>query len=259
MSADPAELARVVDEAARTGTAIPQLSHTYSEISVEAAYAVQQLSIARRLARGERLVGIKMGFTSRAKMVQMGLSDMIWGRLTSGMVLADGGTLDLPRYVHPRFEPEIAFVLGERLAGPVSPAQALAAVRAVAPAIEVIDSRYKDFKFSLPDVIADNSSSSGFVLGPWCPPSVDLSNLGMVCEVDGRVVQVGSSAAILGHPLRSLAAASRIAAEHGMALEPGWIVLAGGATAAEWLRTKQHVRVVVERLGSVGFHVGAGA
>lgn len=264
MSADPAdpadldEIARVVDEAARTATAIPQLSHTHGALSVPDAYAVQQRSVARRLARGERLVGLKMGFTSRAKMLQMGLSDMIWGRLTSGMVLADGGTLDLRRFVHPRFEPEIAFVMGERLAGPVSPAQALAAVRAVAPAIEVIDSRYRDFKFSLPDVIADNTSASGFVLGPWCPPSVDLANLGMVCEVDGRVVQVGSSAAILGHPLRSLAAASRIAAEHGMALEPGWVVLAGGATAAEWLRAGQHVRLVVEGLGSVGFDVSKG-
>jgi 2-oxo-3-hexenedioate decarboxylase len=255
MSHDLAEIARIVDEAAVGATPIPQLSHTHGELSVADAYAVQELSVARRLARGERLVGMKMGFTSRAKMIQMGLSDLIWGRLTSGMRLADGGTLDLSRGVHPRFEPEIAFILGERLSGPVSPAEALCAVRAVAPAIEVIDSRYRDFKFSLPDVIADNTSASGFVLGPASPPTSDLSNLGMVCEVDGRVVQVGSSAAILGHPLRSLAEASRIAAEHGFALEPGWIVLAGGATAAEWLRAGQHVRLAVEGLGSVGFHV----
>lgn len=254
-AADPAELARVIDEAARTATAIPQLSHSYAPISVEAAYAVQALSVARRLARGERMVGLKMGFTSRAKMLQMGLSDMIWGRLTSHMQLADGGTLDLRRFVHPRFEPEIAFVMGRRLAGPVSPVQALAAVDAVAPALEIIDSRYEHFKFSLADVVADNCSSSAFVLGPWGSPDTDLSNLGMVCEVDGRVVQTGSSAAILGHPLRSLAAASRIAAEHGLALEPGWIVLAGGATAATYLHPGEHVRLVVEGLGQVGLHV----
>lgn len=256
MTPDLAELARIVDHAAATATPIPQLSHTHGERTVAEAYTIQGLSVARRLARGERLVGMKMGFTSRAKMLQMGLSDVIWGRLTSAMVLEEGATLDLARHIHPRFEPEIAFILGERLSGPVSPAQALAAVRAVAPAIEVIDSRYRDFKFSLPDVIADNTSASAFVLGPASPPTVDIGNLGIVCEVDGKIVQVGSSAAILGHPLRSLAAASRIAGEHGFALEPGQVVLAGGATAAEWLRAGQHVRVVVERLDSVAFHVG---
>ncbi len=256
MSADPAELARIVDEAARTGTAIPQLSNTHGEMSIDAAYAVQALSMGRRFGRGERLVGIKMGFTSRAKMVQMGLSDMIWGRLTSGMQLEDGGSMAFSSYVHPRFEPEVAFVMKKRLAGPVSPAQALAAVEAVCVAMEIIDSRYENFKFSLSDVIADNSSSSGFVLGPWRSPDVDLANLGMICEIDGKPVQIGSTAAILGHPVRSLAAASRIVAEHGMALEPGWVVMAGGATAATYVKPGNHLRVVAENLGSVGLHVG---
>jgi len=255
MSSDPAVLARIVDEAALRGTAIPQLSKTHDEISVESAYAVQALSIARRLGRGERMVGMKMGFTSRAKMVQMGLSDMIWGRLTSGMQLEDGGSLQFSRYVHPRFEPEVAFLMKERLAGPVSPAQALAAVDGMAVAMEIIDSRYERFEFSLADVVADNSSSSGFVVGPWRSPDLDPSNLGMLCEIDGRPVQIGSSAAILGHPLRALAAASRIAAEHGLALEPGWIVLAGAATAATYIAPGQHLRVVAQHLGSVSLHV----
>lgn len=252
---DAAELARIVDEAARTGTAIPQLSTTHGEVSVEAAYGVQALSIARRLARGERLVGMKMGFTSRAKMLQMGLSDQIWGRLTSGMQLQDGGELVFDRYVHPRFEPEVAFLIGERLSGPVSPAQAMLHVEGVAVAMEIIDSRYEHFKFSLSDVICDNSSSSGFVVGSWCDPGTDLGNLGMICEVDGRAVQIGSTAAILGHPARSLAAASRIVAEHGLALEPGWVVMAGGATAATYVKPGQHLRVVAEALGHVDLHV----
>lgn len=254
MSADPAELARIVDEAARTGTAIPQLSHTYGEISVEAAYGVQALSIARRLARGEHMVGMKMGFTSRAKMIQMGLSDQIWGRLTSGMQLQDGGDLVFERYVHPRFEPEIAFILNKPLSGRVSPAQALTHVEAVCVAMEIIDSRYENFKFSLSDVVADNSSSSGFVLGPWCSPHIDLSNLGMIVEADGEAVQIGSSAAILGHPLRSLATASRIASEHGITLQPGWIVMAGAATAATYIRPGQHLRCTAEGLGHVDLH-----
>ena len=255
MSVELNELAGIVDEAARTATAIPQLSNTHRAISIAEAYEVQSRSIQRRIERGERLVGMKMGFTSRAKMIQMGLSDLIWGRLTSGMQLADGGELSMAGRVHPRFEPEVAFLMRSRLEGPVSPVQALAAVDAVCVAMEIIDSRYENFKFSLSDVIADNSSSSGFVLGPWCSPDTDLSNLGMLCEVNGRTVQIGSSAAILGHPLRSLAEASRIAAENGFALEPGWIVMAGGATAATYVNAGDHLRVGSDRLGSVHLHV----
>ena len=130
-------------------------------------------------------------------------------------------------------------------------------MEAVAPAIEVIDSRYENFKFSASDVVADNSSSSSFVLGPWNAPDVALSNLGMVLEFNGQPVQIGSSAAILGHPGRSLAAASRLVAEAGGELQAGWIILAGGATAAEALEPGVYVRNCVERLGQTGFSVNA--
>ncbi|MEZ4238998.1 MAG: fumarylacetoacetate hydrolase family protein [Myxococcota bacterium] len=247
---DLAAMAARLDDAAMAANAVAQLS-AEAQITVPQAYEVQALNVGRRLSRGERLVGIKMGFTSRAKMIQMGLSDLIWGRLTSGMRLEDGGVVDFARYVHPRIEPEVAFLLGAPLQGEVSPAEAGAAVEAVAPAMELIDSRYRDFKFSLPDVIADNASSSGFVVGAWRDPAIDLATLGMVMEVDGVPAQIGSSAAILGHPLRSLAAASRVVAGAGMRLEPGMIVLAGGATAAVALKAGQHVRMVAQGLGQV--------
>jgi 2-oxo-3-hexenedioate decarboxylase len=131
------------------------------------------------------------------------------------------------------------------------------AVEAVAPAIEIIDSRYKNFKFSLADVIADNCSSSGFVLGAWQNLGANLSNLGMILEVNGRPVQIGSSAAILGHPARSLAAAARLSSEAGEPLQAGWIVMAGGATAAEALAPGNSVRNVVQELGFTGFSVTA--
>jgi 2-oxo-3-hexenedioate decarboxylase len=196
-----------------------------------------------------------MGFTSRAKMLQMGLSDVIWGRLTADMQIEEGTAIDFARFVHPRVEPEIAFVLKRSLDGDVTAPQALAAVEAVAPALEIIDSRYKDFKFTLPEVIADNASSSGFVIGPWCDPHVDLSNLGLTLNLDGRVVQVGSTAALLGHPLRSLVAAARLSARAGEPLQAGWVVMAGGATPAEWIKPGQHVSVDIERLGSACFDV----
>lgn len=249
-------LAKSVDDAARNATAIAQLSMG-TKLSLEDAYTIQKKMIGLRIARGERRVGMKMGFTSRAKMIQMGVSDMIWGRLTDKMLVEDGGRISLANYVHPRVEPEIAYLLKAPLAGPVTPIQALAAVEAIAPAIEIIDSRFANFKFSLEDVVADNASSTGFVVGPWCKPDIDCSNLGMLLEIDGRAAQVGSSAAILGNPARSLAAASRMVAEHGERLEAGWIVMAGGATEAVALTAGMSVRNTVEKLGSVSFTVGA--
>ncbi|WP_447791687.1 2-keto-4-pentenoate hydratase [Pseudomonas farris] len=249
-----AEFAARLDEAARTATATQQIDPE-SVMSLEQAYQIQAANIAHRVERGEKLVGVKMGFTSRAKMIQMGIDDVIWGRLTSDMRVEEGTTLKLSDYVHPRVEPEIAFLLKAPLAGDVSASEALAAVEAVAPALEIIDSRYKDFKFSLPDVIADNASSSGFVIGNWHAPDTDLSNLGMVMSFDGKVQHVGSSAAILGNPVRALVAAARLAAEAGIPLQAGSIVMAGAATAAEWLLPGTYVRLEMQNLGSIGFHV----
>lgn len=240
-----------VDDAARTATAIPQLTEEMPDLDVEAAYEIQRLSVGRRLMRGETRVGVKMGLTSRAKMQQVGVDEVIWGRLTDAMRLEEGGTLRHGAYVHPRVEPEIAFILKRPLEGAVSAAEALAAVEAVAPAMEIIDSRYRDFRFTLPDVVADNSSSSGFVVGAWFRPDTAVENLGIILEADGRAVQIGSTAAILGHPLRSLVAAARMVAKAGERLEPGAIVLAGGATAAHPLKPGMHIRTVFQSLGQV--------
>lgn len=254
MSSHITTLADRLDGAAFNAVATPQLE---TPISLEDAYAVQHASIQRRLGRGEARIGIKMGFTSRAKMVQMGVDDLIWGRLTSGMRVEDGGSISLAKYVHPRVEPEIAFLIGKPLSGNVSIPEALAAVEAVAPALEIIDSRYENFKFSLTDVVADNSSSSGLVVGPWAQPDTDLSNLGLVMAFDGRPQAFGSTAAILGHPLRSLVAAARVVAEAGESLSPGDLVLAGGATAASALIAGSFVSLEMETLGRCGFHVEA--
>lgn len=209
------------------------------------AYAVQEALIARRLARGERLTGFKLGFTSLAKMRQMGVADLIHGRLTDRMEITDGGRYDTSGLIHPRIEPEVAFLLGDTLRPGADPA---AAVAAVAPALEVIDSRYEGFRFSLPEVIADNTSAAGYALGPW-RPLTDLGNLGVLLELDGRLAQAGSTAAILGHPLRALAAAARLAGS----LEPGTVILAGAATAAVPLPPGTHVRATVAGLGTVQF------
>ena len=256
-SVDVAALAARVDEAARIGSAIAQLTVDHPDLSVAEAYEIQRLSIARRRARGEEPIGIKMGLTSRAKMRQVGVDEVIWGRLTDAMRIEEGGEIILAGRVHPRVEPEIAFLLKRPLEGRVSPAEALAAVEAIAPAMEVIDSRYRDFRFNLADVVADNASSSGLVLGAAVSlRAVDVGNLGIVMSFDGRAVQMGSSAAILGHPLRALTAAAHLAAEAGEPLKAGAIVLAGAATEAVPLRPGVHVRTTIKELGAVAFTVG---
>ncbi|CAN5227716.1 fumarylacetoacetate hydrolase family protein [soil metagenome] len=246
-------IAARLDDAALHARATPQLAEA---LTLEEAYRVQACLLERRYLRGERRVGIKMGFTSRAKMAQMGIDDVIWGRLTDAMQVANGGQIDLASFVHPRVEPEIAFLLSAPLGGRVTPAEALAAVGGVAPALEIIDSRYRDFKFSLTDVVADNSSSAAFVVGSWSAPETDLSSLAMTLHIDGVARQVGSSSAILGDPILSLIAAARLAHEAGDPLRSGDIVLAGGATAAEPLDAGQRIHLDVEVLGQASFSVG---
>jgi 2-oxo-3-hexenedioate decarboxylase len=247
--ADVAALAATLDEATLGRRTTDRLTDT-TDLDLPTAYRIQRAVIERRVARGEALVGVKMGFTSRAKMIQMGVDDVIWGLLTDAMLVEEGGVLDLSGHIHPRIEPEIAFLIGSPLSGTITPAEAVRAIAGIAVAYEVLDSRYANFDFTLADVIADNASASGFGVGAWHDPaSLDPSNLGLLVEIDGRPVATGSSAAILGNPLRSLIAAARLAGEAGLELRPGWVVLAGAATAALPLPKGAHVRVSAAGLG----------
>ena len=247
-----------LDDAVVKARAIPMLSGE-KPFGIADAYAIQRAGVALRKLRGEALVGMKMGLTSRAKMLQMGVHEPIYGHLTTRMIMDDGGTLDSRVHCHARVEPEIAFLLGHDLAGPVTPAQALQAVATACAALEVIDSRYQAFKFTLNDVVADNASSSRFVLGSTIakPRDLDTGNLGMVLEKNGVVVEIGSSAAIYEHPARSLAALANALALEGETLRAGQIILTGGATAAIPLAPGDHVRVRVDGLGFAELFVAA--
>ena len=227
------------------------------------AYEIQRASIARRVERGERMKGIKLGFTSRAKMVQMGVDSLIWGLLTDAMIEEDGGSVDLARYIHPRVEPEVCFVTRRAIDAPLTSLEAADYLEAVAPPLEIIDSRYRNFKFSLEGVVADNCSSAGLVVGAWSRDFTGLANAGVRLQFDGRDVQVGSTAAILGHPLRSVVQASRLLAAAHMSLPAGSLIMAGAATAAEALRPALHVQCRVGSgrgaLGLVSFATRAAA
>jgi 2-oxo-3-hexenedioate decarboxylase len=250
------EAAILLDRAAHERHDVEQFSP--GQFTLAQAYEIQRASIQHRIARGERHKGIKLGFTSRAKMVQMGVDSLIWGLLTDEMVEEDGGAVDLGRYIHPRVEPEVCFVTRKAIDAPLTALEAADYIEAVAPAMEIIDSRYRNFKFSLEDVVADNCSSAGLVVGAWSRNFSGLANAGVRMQFDGRDVQVGSTAAILGHPLRSIVQASRLLHGAQMSLPAGSLIMAGAATAAEALRPGVHVQCQigsgVSSLGRVAFH-----
>jgi 2-oxo-3-hexenedioate decarboxylase len=213
----------------------PPLTDDWADLDMTTAYAIQSKTLELRLQRGEKVVGLKLGLTSRSKQLQMNVDSPITAWLTDAMVLSPGSPIPRDQMIHPRAEPEIVFVMGRRLAGPgVTADEALAAVGRVHAGIEIIDSRYTDFRFRLPDVVADNASSAFFVVSVQGTPPRDLDLALEACnlEVDGRVVATATGAAVQGHPAEALASAANALAERGVAIEAGWIVLTGGMTDA---------------------------
>ena len=249
------EIAQILDSAAVSAKATKQLSAGANRINLDQAYQIQKLLIKKRTDRGEKIIGVKMGFTSREKMLQMGVDDLVLGQLTDAMVVDNGGSISLSHFVHPRIEPELAFLLNRPLAGKVKPREVMQAVEAIAPAMEIIDSRYKDFKFSIEDVIADNTSSSALVYGDWQSAPRDIGNLGMVMSFNGQPIATGSSAAILTNPYLSLVHAARLAAAIDRPLQAGWVVMAGAATAAWPLQAGMRAETEVQHLGRVSLVV----
>lgn len=222
---DVAALARQLHQAQRSVREIDQPD----PLELADAYAVQLALLELRYADGERRTGPKLGFTSKAKMTQMGVSEIIAGVLTDAMLIGDGADVDLGRFIHPRIEPEVAFRLGRDVDAANSIVEAL---DAVAPGLEIIDSRYRDFRFDLASVVADNTSAAGYVLGPWQSLPEELGEREVQLTVDGVVVESGSTSAILGHPLEALRALQDMAARYDIPLRAGDVILAGAATAA---------------------------
>lgn len=251
------KIAKVLDDAVLEARDVERFTKERPDLSIEAAYSIQELVVNFRIRRGERVTGWKMGMTSKAKMRQMGVVEPIYGMLTDAMAIPDAGVISLKGRIHPKIEPEVAFLITKDLEGPVSPAQVLQATGGVCAALEVIDSRYRNFEFQLPDVIADNTSASGYVLGNFMRRTdrLDLGNLGIVMEVNGTPVQFGSTAAILGHPARSVAELVGMLAKRGLVLKAGSVVLAGGATAAVPLQSGDRVKVSIHHLGSAEVRV----
>ncbi len=253
-SIDIDKLAERLDTAAANAKATPQLSKEV-QFNVDTAYAIQFASMRRRFERGQKMIGLKMGFTSKAKMEQMGVHDMIWGILTDDMLIDNNGSTSFNKYIHPRAEPEICFKVKKTINKQLTKADIPEYISGIAAAIEIIDSRYENFKFSLEDVIADNCSSTGLVLGEWHPIDQAIGDLKIELLIDDTVKQEGSSKAILGDPWESLLAATRLAAQYKWTIPAGSYIMAGAATGAEYIQPGQKVSIKVEALGAVEFKV----
>lgn len=246
-------LTEALAAAERDRTPIPQLTERHPDLDSETAYEIQRRGHERRLAAGDTQLGYKLGLTSRAKQVAMGVSEPLWGRLTAGMLLDEEEPLDVAGLIHPRVEPEIAFLLGRDLPGEgATTASVLAATEGVFPALEVLDSRYEGFKFTLSDVVADNASAARVVVGGRLasPHAHDWQLEGMVLRQDGHVRDTAAGAAVSGHP----AAAVAWLAQRAGKLPAGSIILSGGLTAPVSLEAGMGVTAEYANLGTVTLH-----
>lgn len=247
-------LAEQLITAARERTATTPLSDEVSDLDVATAYAIQADVVAARLEAGSVIVGAKLGLTSVAKQRQMKVDEPLYGWLTSDMQIDTGAVLECARFIQPRCEPEIAFLLSADLDGPdTSAAQVLAATELVFPAVDVLDSRFAGYAFTLPDVIADNSSCAGYVLGGQGvhPAGFDLRLTGCAFYKNGELVATASGAAVLGHPAAAVAWLVRRLAARGEGLRAGQVVLSGSMTEAIAVAPGDVITARLDRLGTV--------
>jgi 2-oxo-3-hexenedioate decarboxylase len=250
------KLAKHCEDAELKAYEITKITDDYPDMTYEDAYDIQWTARANKEARGHKIVGMKMGLTSQAKMKQMGVPNPCYGYLADYFSYGDGAEIKIDELIHPKVEAEIAFVLKSDLQGPgCHIGDVLAATDFVMPAVEIIDSRYKDFKFDLKSVIADNSSSSRYVTGGQARSveGLDLKTLGVVMEINGQIVQVGAGAAVLGHPATAIAMLANMLSERGEKLKAGEYILSGAITAAVGVKKGDNVTVKFQNLGTVSF------
>lgn len=225
--------AEKLEEARASARPVTPFTDSHSDFTLDQAYGVQEEGRRLREAAGEVVSGYKMGLTSLAKQRDVGVDSPIQGYLLASMERDKGAVFSMEGRIHPRVEPEVAVVLGATLEGPdVTLQDVMHSLDRVVPALEILDSRFEKFRFKLPDVVADNTSACGYVLGtePLDPERVNL--LGITVRKNGNVVTTGAAAAILGNPFLAVVSLVHALADQGRALEAGQVVLTGGITAS---------------------------
>ncbi len=256
------EIAGKLADAEANKRPIPSLSSTYPDLTLKDAYQIQWFNAARTLASGRRLVGYKIGLTSREAQKHFQVFEPDYGHLFDSMCLNEGTQFDLTQLIQAKIEGEIAFVLGRDLQGPgVTIADVIRAVDFVTASLEIIDSRIENWKISSKDTIADNGSSARFVLSSKrCSlGNLDLASLGMALSCNGEVRMTGAGGAVLGNPLLSIVFLANELGKSGKALVVGETILSGALSGMLNMRPGESYRCEIAQLGDVGIRVKGGA
>jgi 2-keto-4-pentenoate hydratase len=248
------ELAADLAQAERSREPIAPLTTSYPDIDVVDAYEIQLINIRQRVAEGARVLGHKVGLSSKAMQQMMGVDEPDYGHLLDEMQVFEDTPVKAGRYLYPRVEVEVGFILSEDLPGAgCTEDDVLAATEALVPSIELIDTRITDWKIALCDTIADNASSAGFVLGEArvSPADIDVKAIDAVLTRNGEVIAEGRSDAVLGNPVTAVAWLSRKVESFGVRLRKGDIVLPGSCTRAIDARAGDEFVADFSGLGSV--------
>jgi len=237
---------------------VTRITLEYPQMTVDDGYKIQREIIKIKMHKGHHIVGVKMGFTSEAKMVQMKIDKPIYGYLFDYMRIENGASLSINELIHPRVESEIAFIMKKDLEGDsLSIEEIMDAVDYVVPVMEIVDSRYENFNFNLPDVLADNSSSSRFVVGNHFkkPEGLHLERLKVFLSINDDTVDQGVGAAVLGHPANSVSMLANMLSKIGGRILAGQIILTGGITKAIPFKSGDTIKTEIEGIGSAAFNV----
>ncbi|MGV0992304.1 MAG: 2-keto-4-pentenoate hydratase [Mycobacterium sp.] len=254
-----AELAAQLAEAERSRVSMSPLTAAHPDIDVVDAYEIQLINIRQRVAEGATIVGHKVGLSSLAMQQMMGVDEPDYGHLLADMEVFETVEVDTARYLYPRVEVEVGFILADDLPGAgCTEDDVLAATAAFAPSIELIDTRITDWKITLCDTIADNASSAGFVLGAErvSPKDIDITAIDAVLTRNGDVVAEGRSDAVLGNPVTAVAWLARKVDSFGVRLRAGDIVLPGSCTRAIDVRPGDRFVADFAGLGTVRLSFG---
>ena len=249
-----AALAEHLENAELQARDVTKITDDHPDMDWDDAYAIQDEIKRRKEARGMKTAGLKAGLTSFAKMKQMGVETPVFGFVSDYMARPDGGEIKTSELIHPKVEAEICVVTKTALRGPgCHIGTVMSAIDFVLPAVEIIDSRYRDFKFDLKSVIADNTSSSRFVVGSRMRDldELDLRTLGVVLEKNGEIVAMAAGAAVLGHPLTAVAMLANHLGARGQEIPAGSFIMTGGVTEAIAVAAGDHVCARFQDLGSV--------
>jgi len=252
------QAAEVLFAAERQRREVERVSLEHPTMDVKDAYAVMEALIAKKEDVGQKVVGYKLGYTSKAMQQQMGVDDPIYGLLFDYMIMKNGEDLVFEQLIHPKLEAEIAFVMKKDLQGPgVTREDVLDATEYVTPILEVVDSRYLNYKFKMVDVIADNNSGARVIASQskFQVRDINLPEAIVTLKQNGEVVQTGSGADVMGHPADAIVWLANYLSEHGRKIEAGDFIISGGMTRAIDLALHDHIEADFGSLGIVEFKI----